>query len=77
MASELKTLLWLQWKLTRSMFRSRRTGDWMRIAGMVMRVISLLVTFPFLLLMAVALAVGLILLSPRAAYEVVMIVNTF
>jgi hypothetical protein len=77
MASELKTLLWLQWKLTRSMFRSRRTGDWMRIVGMVMRVVSLLVTFPFLLLMAVALAVGLILLSPRAAYEAVMMVNTF
>ena len=77
MWSELKTLFWLQWKLTRAMFRSRRTSTQLRLVGLLFRLVSLLVTFPMFLLMGIGLAVGLILLSPRAAFEVVMIVNTF
>jgi hypothetical protein len=77
MWSELGTLFWLQWKLTRSMFRSRRTGDWLRVFGLLFRVLSLLFTLPMFMLMGVGLAVGLMLLSPRAAYEVVMIANVF
>ncbi len=74
---ELGTLFWLQWKLTRSMFRSRRVGDRLRVLGLLSRVLSLLFTFPMFVLMGVGLAVGLILLSPRAAYEVAMMTNTF
>ena len=74
MWSELKTLFWLQWKLTRAMFRSRRTSTQLRLVGLLFRLVSLLVTFPMFLLMGIGLAVGLILLSPRAAFEVVMIV---
>ena len=74
---ELETLFWLQWKLTRSMFRSRRTGDRLRVVVLLFRVTSYLFTFPTFVLMGGGLAVGLILLSPRAAYEAAMLVNGF
>jgi hypothetical protein len=76
MWTELKTLLWLQWKLTRAMFRNRRLSERLRVLGLILRVLSLLFTFPFFIIMGVGVAVGLILLSPRAAYEAVMIGNT-
>jgi len=76
MWTELKTLLWLQWKLTRAMFRSRRLNEKLRVLGLIFRVISLLFTFPMFIVMGIGVAVGLILLSPRAAYEAVMIANT-
>jgi hypothetical protein len=77
MWAELKTLFWLQWKLTRAMFRSRRTSAQLRLVGLLFRLVSLLFTLPMFLLMGIGLAVGLILLSPHAAFEVVMIANTF
>ena len=73
---ELRTLFWLQWKLTRSMFRSRRLGDRLRVLGLLGRILQFLFTLPTFVLMGVGLAVGLIFFSPRAAYELVMIVNT-
>ena len=76
MWSELKTLFWLQWKLTLSMFRSRLLSDRLRALEMLLRVMQFVFTFPIFLLMGIALAVGLILLSPQAAYELVMLVNT-
>lgn len=76
MWSELKTLFWLQWKLTRAMFRSRRVGDRLRVLGLVLRLFQFLFSFPMFVLMGIGLAVGLMLLTPRAAYEVVMLVNT-
>jgi hypothetical protein len=76
MWSELRTLFWLQWKLVRSMFHSRRTFDRLRALGLLLRVFQFLFTLPMFVLMGVGLAVGLILLPARAAYEVVMIVNT-
>jgi hypothetical protein len=75
MWTELKTLLWLQWKLTRAMFRSHRISEKLRFLGLIFRVLSLLFTFPFFIAMGAGVAVGLILLSPRAAYEAVMIGN--
>jgi hypothetical protein len=74
--SELKTLFWLQWKLTRAMFRSGRLSDRLRLLEMLWRVSQFLFTFPVFLLLGVGLAVGLILFSADAAYELVMIVNT-
>ena len=74
---ELKTLFWLQWKLTRSVFRSRRTGDRLRVLILLLRVVSFLFTLPTFVLMGAGLMVGLILLSPRAAYEAAMLVNAF
>jgi hypothetical protein len=77
MWSELKTLFWLQWKLTRAMFRSRRTSARLRVLGLLLRVLSLLFSLPTFVLMGAGLAVGLILLPPQAAYEVAMLANTF
>jgi hypothetical protein len=76
MWSELRTLFWLQWKLTRSMFRSHRLGDRLRVLGLLLRALQFAFTLPVFVLMGIGLAVGLILLPARAAYEVVMIVNT-
>ena len=77
MITELKHLLWLQWRLTLSIFRSRRTSDRLRVLGLLMRGLSFAFTLPMFVLMGAGLAVGLILLSPDAAYEVVIAVNTF
>ena len=76
MWSELRTLFWLQWKLTRSMFRSHRMSERLRVLGLLLRLLQLLFTFPTFVLMGIGLAVGLIFFSTRAAYELVMIVNT-
>ena len=76
MWTELKTLLWLQWKLTRAMFRSRRLSEKLRVLGLIFRILSLLFSFPMFIAMGIGVAVGLILLSPSAAYEAVMIGNT-
>jgi hypothetical protein len=76
MCTELKTFLWLQWKLTRAMFRSRRVSEKLRFLGLIFRLLSLLFTFPMFIAMGIGVAVGLILLSSRAAYEIVMIGNT-
>jgi hypothetical protein len=77
MWSEVKCLLWLQWKLTRSILRGRRADERLRILGLLSRVLSLVFSLPLFLLMGAGLAVGLILLSAPAAYEVAMMVNTF
>jgi hypothetical protein len=77
MWAELKTLFWLQWKLTASMFRSRRTRDTLRVVLLLLQVLKLIMTFPMFFLMGVALAVALILVTPGAAYEMVMMINSF
>jgi hypothetical protein len=77
MWSELRTIFWLQRKLTLAIFRSRRTSDRLHILGVLLRVLRFVFTLPIFLVMGCGLAVGLILLSPRAAYEVVVMVNVF
>jgi hypothetical protein len=75
MRDELLTLLWLQGKLTLSMFRSRRLSDQLRVLGVISRALMLFFSIPIFIAMGAGLAVGLILLSPGAAYELAMIVN--
>jgi hypothetical protein len=77
MLKELQTLLWLQWKLTKAMFRSSRFSEKLRFLGLLFRILSLAFTFPMFIAMGIGVAVGLILLSPSAAYEAVTIGNTF
>ncbi len=72
----MKTLFWLQWKLTRAMFRSRRASDRLYVLELLLRLVMFGVTFPMFVAMGIGLAVALILLSPAAAYEAVMLVNT-
>lgn len=75
--SELRTLFWLQGKLTLAMFRSRRGRDVAWILRLLLTLVQALFTFPVALALGAGLAVGLALLSPRAAYEMAMLVNTF
>jgi hypothetical protein len=75
MWGEIRTLLWLQYRLTRAVFRGRRLGDRLRMLGLISRLLSLLFSLPMFVLMGGALAAGLILLTPRAAYELAMSVN--
>jgi hypothetical protein len=77
MWNDLRTLFWLQWKLTTSMFRSRSLSDKLRILSLLARVIAMVFSLPFFFVMGIAVAVGLIILSPVAAYEAAMLINTF
>ena len=77
MWSELRTLFWLQWKLTSRIFRTRGTSDALRLLQVLSRALVLLITFPSFVVLGGGLAVGLILLSPSAAYELAMVVNVF
>ena len=63
MWAELKTLFWLQWKLTLSMFRSRRMRDTLGILSLLLQAVKLVMTFPMFILMGISLAVVLILSS--------------
>jgi hypothetical protein len=77
MWTELRTLFWLQWKLTRAMFRSRRTGARLRAIWLLLQLVQFAFTLPMFILMGMGLAITLALLSPRAAYEIVTLVNVF
>ncbi|MBN2001765.1 MAG: hypothetical protein JXA21_00300 [Anaerolineae bacterium] len=75
--SELKALFWLQTKLTLAMFRSRRAADWFWIFRLGLMLLQAIFMFPMFIVLGIAMAVGLIYLSPQAAFEVVLIANTF
>ncbi|MFZ6029429.1 MAG: hypothetical protein ACOYYS_17085 [Chloroflexota bacterium] len=75
MLAELKTLFWLQWKLTVAMFRSTRLSVRWRMVGLLLQLFVFLFTIPMFIGMGTGLALVLMLLSPRAAYELVMLVN--
>jgi hypothetical protein len=77
MIAELKTLFWLQWRLTMAMFRRKDAQGIARLLQQALLVLQLLFTFPTFVLMGVGLAVGLALITPRAAFEAVVILNTF
>ena len=75
--SELKTLFWLQGKLTLAMFRSRRAADWFWLFRVALTIVQVVFSFPMFILMGIGTAIGLAMLSPGAAFEIVMIGNTF
>lgn len=77
MIAELKTLLWLQWKLTVAMFRRCDAQGLAYLAQVLALLLQLFFTLPFFVLMGIGLAIILVLVSPQAAYEVVLIVNVF
>lgn len=76
MRAELRNLLWLQWRLTISMFRSRRLQLWARLGRMLLMLLMLVTSLPFFFAMGGALAFGLARLSPQGAFELTLIVNT-
>ncbi len=74
--NELKTLFWLQWKLTLSMFRSRKADDWARILRIGLQLLQALIAFPVFIGFGIGVAIGLAFLTPRAAFEMVVLINT-
>lgn len=73
---ELKTLFWLQLKLTMSMFRSRRTGEQIRAVMFLFKLVSFVFTVPLFVAMGIGLAVvSILFLSPQATYEAAILAN--
>jgi hypothetical protein len=74
--TELKTLFWLQARLTLSMFRSRRTGEQIRAVMLLFRIVTFMFTIPLFVAMGIGLAVvSVLFLSPRATVEVAILAN--
>lgn len=77
MWADLRTLFWLQGKLSLAAFRTGRTGDQLEGVRLITRLVTLLLLLPMFVVFGAAMVVALVLLSPAAAYEVAMVVNTF
>lgn len=76
MLADVKTLLWLQGRLLRSMFRSRRLHVWARLGRVLLMLLLLTMSLPLFFGMGVALAWGVTRLSPSGALELLLIVNS-
>jgi len=73
---DLKNLLWLQGRLTVAMFRTRRASERLHVAGVVLQVVSFVFALPFFVGMGIGIALlGILLFTPRANYEFLMLVN--
>jgi hypothetical protein len=72
---DLGTLFWLQWLLTRSMFRTRRVGDRLQAVRLLSRGLVVVFTLPLFASLGVALALLLAALPPGAAGELAMVIN--
>jgi hypothetical protein len=75
MRAEIKTLVWLQWRLFVAMFRTRRLHIWARLGRILLMLLMLFTTIPAFLVLASLLAFGMTRLSPAGAYELAMLVN--
>jgi hypothetical protein len=74
---ELRTLFWLQWRLTRAIFRSRRLSDRAQIVRYLLLAVQFVFTVPLFFVMGAGLAlVMILLLTPTAAVEAAMVINT-
>jgi hypothetical protein len=73
---EVGTLFWLQWKLTLSTLRSRRTRHRSGAVRMLLLILQVLFSVPIALGMAFGLGAGIALLTPQAAFEVTILANT-
>ncbi len=74
--SDLRTLFWLQWRLTVAMFRSRRSDNWARLGRVLLGVLVMILSLPFFTTVGVLLALAAARLSPRGAYELLIMVNS-
>ena len=73
---EVGTLFWLQWKLTLSTLRSRRMRHRGRALQMLLTIVQLLFSLPIALGIAFGLGAAIALVTPRAAFEIVILANT-
>jgi hypothetical protein len=74
--TEIKHLFWLQWKLTLSMFRSRRLHVWARLGRVLLMLLMLVTLLPLFMTMGAGLGFGLTHLSTQAGFELLLLVNT-
>lgn len=73
---DLKNLLWLQGRLTLAMFRTRRASERLRVAGTVLQIVNFVVLLPLFIAMGAGIALlSILLFSPQATYEFLMLVN--
>jgi hypothetical protein len=75
MKTEVATLLWLQWKLTAALFRTRRASAWARLGRLLLVLVMLLMLVPFCAFMGAGLAYLGATLSAQAALQLMLIVN--
>lgn len=76
MKAEVTTLLWLQWKLAAALFRTRRASAWARLGRLLMVLLLLVMLVPFFAFVGAGLAFLGATLSPQAALQLMLIVNT-
>jgi hypothetical protein len=74
--AEIKTIFWLQFKLTAAMFRSRRLHMWARLGQILLMLLVLSLTLPFFVAMGIALGAGMAIVSPQAAFELAILANS-
>jgi hypothetical protein len=73
---DLKNLLWLQGRLTLAMFRTRRASERLRVAGIVLQIVNFVFLLPLFVAMGAGIALlSILLFSPQATYEFLMLVN--
>jgi hypothetical protein len=73
--AEIRTMLWLQWRLTVAIFRSRRGQHRMRALNLIVRALQFVFLIPLFIGMGVGLAVMLSLSSPEAAAGIAVLVS--
>ncbi len=76
MRAEIRTLLWLQWRLQISILRSRRADVWARLGRLLLALLMLIGIVPGFGLVAVGLGYALTRVSPAAGVELLLITNT-
>ncbi len=76
MVADVKNLFWLQGRLVRSMFRSRRLHVWARMGRILLMLLMLVALLPLFMAMGAGLGYALTRLSPQAGFELLLIANT-
>jgi hypothetical protein len=76
MVADIKNLFWLQGKLVRSIFRSRRLHVWARLGRILLMVLMLVSILPLFMATGAGLGFSLTQLSPQAGFELLLLVNT-
>jgi hypothetical protein len=76
MIEDLRTLVWLQARLTLSIFRTGDAADRFRGVALILRVLFALISAPAAIAVGIVTAILLARLPAAAAYEMVVIINT-
>jgi len=75
MRDEVRTMLWLQWRLTTAIFRSRHGRHRLRALNLILRALQLVLVIPGFIGLGIGLGVALGALSAPAAAGLVVLVS--